>query len=470
MNANLNAQQLAAHSFKNDSRIAEGKRLILEALAEHQGKISSVRPPNPELAAQSQSILDAFGSIRGGKLYFPYLASGIGNGPFVELIDGSVKLDFITGIGVHGFGHSHPLLVEAGIDAALSDTVMQGNLQQGSESFDTVKLLSETANESGGKLEHCFLSTSGAMANENSLKIAFQKHYPANRILDFEHCFAGRTLALSQITDKPKNRVGLPATVPVDYLPFYDANDPTGSTERAVARLKELINRYPGKHAILWMELIQGEGGYYVGHKDFFRALIDVAHEHNIAFIADEVQTFGRTTRPFAFQHFELDDVVDLVTIGKLSQVCATLYTEKYKPKPGLISQTFTGSSWAIVSAHRILSTLISKGHYGENGKNVQLHNRFAGGLSAIAEKHPDAISGPYGCGGMVAFTPFEGELARSKEMVDRLYHAGLMSFIAGADPVRIRFLIPIGCVADEHIDLACQIIEQVVVNMKAEA
>lgn len=162
--------------------------------------------------------------------------------------------------------------------------------------------------------------------------------------------------------------------------------------------------------------------------------------------------------------------MVDLVTIGKISQVCATLYTEKYKPKPGLISQTFTGSSWAILSSYRILKTLIDNGHYGPDGKNVKLNQRFAEGLESIGNKHPGCISGPYGCGGMVAFTPFDGQLERSKEMVNRMFHAGLMSFIAGSDPVRIRFLMPIGCVKDDHIDLACQIIEQVVEEMKNEA
>ena len=462
--------ELLATQLSNDPRIAEGKKLIIEALKEHQQHLTSVRPPQEDRATEFEALLKNFGAIRGGNLYFPYVSSGIGNGPFVELVDGSVKLDFITGIGVHGFGHSHPMLVKAGIDAALSDTIMQGNLQQGRESYDIVKLLTETANESGAQLEHCFLSSSGAMANENSLKMAFQKNAPANRVIAFEHCFAGRTLCLSQITDKAKNRVGLPDTIPVDYIPFYDHNDPDGSTERAVSALKELIHRYPGKHAILWMELIQGEGGYYVGEKSFFRALVDEAHKHNIAFIADEVQTFGRTTRPFAFQHFELDDVVDLVTIGKISQVCATLFTDQYKPKPGLISQTFTGSSWAILSAHRILSTLIENGHYGPEGRNAKLNQCFADGLEKIAAEHPDAISGPFGCGGMVAFTPFDGQLEKSKDMVNRMFHTGLMSFIAGVDPVRIRFLIPIGCVTEDQIDLACQIIEQTVIDMKNES
>ena len=70
----------------------------------------------------------------------------------------------------------------------------------------------------------------------------------------------------------------------------------------------------------------------------------------------------------------------------------------------------------------------------------------------------------------MVAFTPFEGELKQSKEMVNRMYHAGLMSFIAGSDPVRIRFLMPLGSVEERHIDLACQIIEQIVEEMSSEA
>ena len=79
-------------------------------------------------------MLQKFGDIRGGTLYFPYLGSGIGRGPLVELADGSVKYDMISGIGVHYLGHSHPALIAASIDAAIRDTIMQGNLQQNVES------------------------------------------------------------------------------------------------------------------------------------------------------------------------------------------------------------------------------------------------------------------------------------------------------------------------------------------------
>ena len=460
---------LASEQLHNDPRLEEARQLILAAVADHQKHLVSVRPPNPELAVDYQAQLDQFGALRGGNLYFPYLGSGIGNGPFVELGDGSVKLDLITGIGVHGYGHSHPLMIDAGLKAAISDTVMQGNLQQNTNSGDTLKLLVDTACESGAELKHCFLSTSGAMANENSLKMAFQKNHPANRVLAFTHCFAGRTLGLAQVTDKAKYRVGLPDTISVDYIPFFNHKSPEKSTAYAVRRLKHHIARFPGKHAALWMELVQGEGGYYAGDSDFFKALIEVARENNIAVIADEVQTFCRTTRPYAFQHFGLDKLVDLVTIGKISQVCATLFTDDYKPKPGLVSQTFTGSTWAITAAHAIVKGLIDSGNFGSDGKNIKLHNYFAAGLKKINEQVPSATAGTHGIGGMVAFTPFDGSAEAAKEMVNRMFHAGLMSFMAGGDPSRVRFLMPLGCVEESHIDLALQIIEQVAEEMAGD-
>lgn len=458
---------LAAEKLQNDPRLEQAKQLVLAAVAEHQSQLVSVRPPNPELAADYEKLLNEYGALRGANIFFPYLGSGIGNGPFVELGDGSVKLDMITGIGVHGYGHSHPLMVEAGLKAAISDTVMQGNLQANTNSCDIARLLVDTACESGAELKHCFLTTSGAMANENSLKMAFQKNHPANRVVAFTHCFAGRTLGMAQVTDKAKYRVGLPDTINVDYIPFFDHENPERSTKYAVRRFKHHIARNPGKHAALWMELIQGEGGYYPGSTEFFEGIIEVAREHNIAVIADEVQTFCRTTRPYAFQHFGLDKLVDLVTIGKISQVCATLFTDEYKPKPGLISQTFTGSTWAMYAAHAIVSGLIEQGNFGEDGRNMKLHNHFVAGLKAIGEKHPGSVSGPHGLGGMVAFTPFDGSAEVARDMVKRMFDAGLMSFMAGGDPARVRFLMPLGCVDESHIDMACSIIENTVSEMQ---
>jgi acetylornithine aminotransferase len=462
-------QLLAAEVLAQDPRVAQAKRLILEAVGEASQRVGAIRPADPSRADIYRQMLEEFGKLRGGSLYFPYLASGLGNGPFVELADGSVKLDFITGIGVHGFGHSDPRLVDVGIDAALCDTLMQGNLQQGTESYRLTRRLVELANESGAALDHCFLSSSGAMANENALKIAFQRNAPATRILAFEGCFAGRTLALAAVTDKAAYRVGLPVTLEVDLLPFYDHQRPEESTAAALRQMRRHLSRFPDSHACLWMELIQGEGGYYPGETRFFRTLIEAARERKIAVAVDEIQTFARTSRPFAFQHFGLDSWVDIVTIGKVSQVCATLYRNEYKPKPGLISQTFTASSFAILGAEAILAGLVDGGHFGPEGRNQQLHRRFAEGLARIAERNDGWIRGPFGIGGMVAFTAGNGSAETGKEVVKRLYENGLMSFTAGSNPTRVRFLMPLGCTRHDHIDLACEIIDQVVGQLRSE-
>lgn len=463
-------ETLAAERLAADPRVAEAKRLLVEAVREHQQSLDAVRPPMPAKQAAYAEVIAQFETLRAGTLYFPYLSSGLGNGPYVELADGSVKLDFITGIGVHGMGHSNPKFVEVGVDAVLADTVMQGNLQQNTPSVEFTQKLVGLALETGGDLRHCVLTTSGAMANENALKIAFQKNHPAQRVFAFENCFCGRTIALSNMTDRPGYRVGLPTTTTVDYLPFYDYRDPEGSLKRTLAAMDRQAARYPGQHAILWMELIAGEGGYYPGSAEYYRALVTRAKELGIAVICDEVQSFARTNRAFAFQHFGLDPWVDIVTVGKITQVCATLFTSECKPKPGLVSQTFTGNSGSILAGLKMLDGLVEGGHFDQDpsrSKTFQLHDQFVGGLKAIEERYPGSVNGPYGLGGMIGFTPFDGSAAAAKDMTFRLYEAGLMGFVAGDSPTRIRFLMPLLVVQESHIRQACDIIERVVAEIR---
>jgi 4-aminobutyrate aminotransferase-like enzyme len=463
---------LTAQSLFSDPRLAQAKQLLLSALADHQKQITAIRPPNPDLKSTYDQLLQHFAQSRGGSLFFPYLASGIGNGPLVELADGSVKYDMISGIGVHYFGHSNPMLLESGIDAALRDTVMQGNLQQNVESVPLAKTLVDLANRADRekRIAHCFLTSSGAMANENALKIAFQKHHPASRVLAFTHGFAGRSMALSQMTDKAAYRVGLPKVIDVDYVPFYNPDHPDHSTAATLARLKEHLHRYPKQHACMWIELIQGEGGFYAANREFFIPILDLLKENGIAIWFDEIQTFARTSQPFAFQHYGLDQYVDLLTIGKITQVCATHFTDAYIPKPGLVSQTFTASTSAILAAQKILDALTgevasatgSPRFFGETGRIMQVRNRFMSHIDRIRNQHPDSIKGPFGEGAMIAFTPFDGSDATAKKLLTDLFNAGVVAFMCGADPTRIRFLPPVGAISDYDIDAVCAILETV--------
>jgi 4-aminobutyrate aminotransferase-like enzyme len=395
--------------------------------------------------------------LRGGPLFFPYLGSGWGHGPLVELMDGSVKYDMISGIGPHFWGHSHPDITKVAIDAALTDTIMQGHLQQNMDALQLSKLL---VHSSG--LEHCFLTSSGAMANENGLKLAFQKKHPANRILAFDKCFMGRTIAMAQITDKPSFREGLPLPLSVDYIPFYDESEPEKSTKKTLDSLKNHLKRYPKQHAVMCFELVQGEAGFYAGTAEFFKSIIEILKNEGIIVLVDEIQTFGRMPSLFAFHYYQLKELVDIVTIGKLSQVCATLFKKDMKPKPGLLSQTFTSSTIALQASYWMIKHLLAGNYYGEKGKLMTLFKRFVSHFDRLQERCPNLIRGPYGIGGMIAFTPYNGEEQKVKKFLQELFNAGVIAFIAGNEPARVRFLIPAGAMTINDVDEVMMIIEKV--------
>ena len=452
---------LTSDRLMSDPRVELAKALLAAALHEHSQTVNAVRPAKSELVGKYQDDLARLAIARGGAPYFPYITSGIGNGPFVELGDGSVKLDFIVGIGVHGMGHSHPAMLAATVEAGLEDTVMQGNLQHNSGSLAMCERLLSLANQQGAKLDHCLLSTSGAMANENSLKIAFHNRFPASRVICLDNCFAGRSLALAQLTDRPAYRTGLPKTLDVDFIPMFHPSDPEGTTRGAIETLTKLLARHPGEYACLWLELVAGEGGYYPGTKPYFEELCKICRANKVLVIFDEVQTFSRLSQAFAFQHFGLDEYADLVTLGKITQVCATLYGDSLKPKGPVLSQTFTGATASIRCGLAVLDALQSKGCFGSDGWNVRRHNYFQGKLEQLSKRYPGKLCGPYGEGMMVAFTPGKGGADEAKEMLMNLYDLGLMGFLAGSNPNRIRFLPPPGVTTEQHIDLACDIIEQ---------
>lgn len=452
-----------AEALRNDPRVQEAKKLLLEAVKDHSSKIKDPEAANPQETQKASQELAEFAALRGAPLFYPFLGSGIGRGSLVELIDGSVKYDMITGIGVHFLGHSHPLFTAAAFDAAVEDGIMQGNLQQNESSLVLAKMLADLAG-----LPHCFFSTSGVMSNENAVKVAFQKNYPASRILAFDRCFAGRSLTFSQVTDKAAYREGLPLNFPVDYIPFYDADHHDESCKAAEDALKKLIARYPKQHAIMMFELVQGEAGFYAAPKEFFEPLMKLCKEAHIAVFADEVQSFGRTTSPFSFQRLGLGAYVDIAAVGKLTQVCATLFTEEYKPKPGLLSQTFTGSTAAIHACIALLK-YIAQGHvYGPKGRIQQIENRFHQRLNAIQTSQPALLKGPFGIGAMIAFTPLDGSHETVIKVAKALFDAGVLSFIAGSNPTRIRFLVPALVITDDEIDSVMDIVEATLKKVSA--
>lgn len=435
---------------------------IVAEVRAHSAGITHVRGPlSPEAKVSADEFMKRAGAVRGRDLLFPFIGSGAGNGPFVELIDGSVKIDLITAIGVNFFGHSHPELVRAAAEASVGNMIMQGHLLMNEEPC----LLSETLLVEARKtsaMGHVFLCNSGVMANENALKICFQKHAPASRVIAFKDCFMGRTITMSQIGDSAANRVGLPLSTLIDYMPFYDpaaarrmaAGDVSGQTryiDMCVSHLRQYIERYPGQHACFVFELIQGEGGFNTAPSEFFRELMLVCRSAGIAVWDDEVQSFGRTQRMFAYDNHGLGDLIDIICVGKMTQVCAVLYRPEYNPKPGLLSQTFLASNDALAAGRRVVEMLRDGDYYGENGRIARHHKAISEQVRALAAKHPawfpanpNIVDVVGGHGGMMRFTPFGGKKEPVMKLVKLMFEEGVIGFYAGHDPYHIRLLPPI--------------------------
>lgn len=302
---------------------------IVNEVKAASAKITSVRGPIEGRTADYEAFMKQAGAMRGRPLFYPYVGSGAGNGIFVELDDGSVKIDLIGGIGYTPFGHAHPELVRAAVTGAIEDNLKHGNLQSTRAAFEFGQTLLDFAKRKSS-LEHVFISAGGALANENAIKICYQKHAPASRVIAFKHCFMGRTVTMSQIGDSAGNRQGIPLSTQVDYMGFWndEAAEKIGGKDAFIEhecwRLKELFTRYPRQHACFIFELVQGEGGFTTAPREYYVRLMELCKEHGVAVWADEVQTFGRTEQMFAFEHFDLGEYIDVVTVGKATQACAT--------------------------------------------------------------------------------------------------------------------------------------------------
>ncbi|GAB4545623.1 MAG: aspartate aminotransferase family protein [Phycisphaerales bacterium] len=478
-NSTTAAPETAGHALHHSPVVREAIETIVSEVAKASSTVTSVRGPVSQEAAQSfEAFMERAASVRGRPLLYPYIGSGVGNGPYVELLDGSVKLDLITGIGVHFFGHSDPELIRASVEGATGDTVMQGHLMMNEDAIRFGSVLIEEARKSSD-LQHAFLCGSGAMANENGLKVCYQKNAPASRVIAFKDCFMGRSTTMAQIGDNAAGRVGIPLSTLVDYMPFYDTiaarrmsgGDVSGDTryiDMAVWHLEQYIERYPGQHACFVFELVQGEGGFNGAPPEFHRELMEVCKANNIAVWSDEVQTFGRTSRPYAFDHYGLGEYVDVCCVGKMTQVCATLYTDEYNPKPGLLSGTFLGSSAGLRAGRSILERLTSGDYYGEDGRIMRHHARFREHVHALAQKHPEWFPPVHGVpehaggvGAMMRFTPFGGDKDALLKLCKQLFLDGVIAFYCGHGPYHVRFLPPLGVMDESTWSEVFEIVEK---------
>lgn len=440
----------------NNSDISSLKEELFSQILIEQKKFMGVRLPDEGKSEEMKQKLSEIAQAKGRDAFFSYLSSGKGHGPFTELVDGSIKYDLIGGIGPNILGHSHPITIKAHIDAACSDAVMCGNLQNYGDVHDFLMEFKKHLSKS--RLKHFWFSGSGSFANDTALKIVWQKMAPKYRIIAFEKAFAGRSVATQDITHNPSYREGMPKSLQVDHVPHFNQSQPEKSLEVTLTALKKMISDFPGEHCALMIELIQGEGGFVFGDKNYYETIFKWAKENHLMIWVDEVQSFARTTELFAFQMFGLDEYVDVVTVGKALQVCGVLFTEELNPKPGLIAGTFNSSLSALKAGSAILKYLTTGPFYGPHGINLKTQLNFQTRLKKLSEVFPMKHIG--GVGTMISFEIGDSGKDITMLFIKKLFDKGVICFSAGKDPYRVRFLLPL-CLNENHIDEIFLIIEE---------
>jgi 4-aminobutyrate aminotransferase len=290
-----------------------------------------------------------------------------GEGAYLYEEDGNAYLDFTTGIGVTNTGHCHPRVVEAIRQQA-------GLLLHGQANIawhpPLLQLVAELQTIVPAHIDGFFFSNSGAEAVEGALKLARSATGRTNVIV-FQGSFHGRTVGtMSLTTSKTIYRAGYQPLMPGVFVAPYPYAFRYGWEEEQTSQwcLEEL--RYllitqtaPHETAAILVEPVLGEGGYVVPPRSFMQGLRQIASEHGILLIADEIQSgFGRTGQWFAFQHFDLSP--DIMVIAKglasglpLSGVLAPLSLMS-KWTPGSHGGTYGGNAVSAAAAVATIQTI----------------------------------------------------------------------------------------------------------------
>ncbi len=278
-------------------------------------------------------------------------------------VEGNRYIDFCAGIAVVNTGHCHPKIVAA-VEAQLKQFNHTCFQVVGYESYIS---LAERLNTlaPGQTPKKTFFMNSGAEAIENAVKVA-RAATGRSGIIAFNGAFHGRTMFSVAMTGKidPYKKDFGPFPSEVYHAPFpYPLHGI--SEEDAIAGLHNLF-KYDieaKRVAAIFIEPVQGEGGYIPAPFSFLKRLRSICDEHGILLVVDEVQSgIGRCGKLFAIQHTDIEP--DIITMAKGLGGGFTLAAITGKAhvmdaaQPGGLGSTYAGNPIAIAAAHAVLDVI----------------------------------------------------------------------------------------------------------------
>ncbi|MEA2725218.1 MAG: 4-aminobutyrate aminotransferase [Gemmatimonadales bacterium] len=393
-----------------------------------------------------------------------------GQGVMVEDVDGNRYLDFMAGIAVSSTGYGHPKVVAAVKEAADRFLHICGSDFYYEGMAALCERLAKVA--PGRSKKRVFLTNSGTEAVEAAIKLA--RHATRRTaIIAFRGAFHGRTTgAVTLTSSKARQHAGFGPLLPdVHHVPFayrYRCQFCAGEAEcnRGCIDVieKELFTRQldPKDVAAIFVEPIQGEGGYVVppaGYLPDLRALCD---RHGILLVADEVQCgVGRTGKMFACEHegVEPDILLTAKGLGSGMPIGAMISRESITTwETGSHGSTFGGNPVCCAAA---LATLdLVEGGLMANA--ARMGERLLARAESLKEKHA-CIGDVRGRGLMVGVEFVKNRATREPagelvhDLVQRAFRQGLL--LLGAGKSTLRLAPPL--VVDQHdVDTAMDMID----------
>ncbi|HUI82772.1 MAG TPA: acetyl ornithine aminotransferase family protein [Candidatus Binatia bacterium] len=397
-----------------------------------------------------------------------------GRGVIVEDVDGNEFLDFSAGIAVTSTGHCHPEVVAAIQKQAAELIHMSGTDFYYEQMVTLGQRLSQVAPMKGP--HRIYYGNSGAEAIEAALKLA-RYHTRRQNIIAFYGAFHGRTMgALSLTASKPQQRRGFAPLVPgVTHVPYPDVYRGCvgGTAQEAEAFalgcarfIEEKLFRTtlpPEEVAAIFVEPIQGEGGYVVAPAVFLQELRRICDRHGILLVADEVQSgAGRTGKWWAIEHSVVEPDIVCIAKGIASGMPLGITMAKAEIMdwvPGSHASTFGGNPVSIAAALATMDILAREAIH-----NAEVVGRHIMQRIADWPRRLELVGDVRGRGLMIGVEIVSDRKLKTPGGVERdriaqlAFERGVL--FLGCGPNSIRICPPL-IVTREQADMAMDVLEE---------
>ena len=403
---------------------------------------------------------------------YPLVAKS-GRGVRITDVDGNEFLDFAAGIAVNSTGHCHPEVVAAIQKQAAELLHVSGSDFYYEHMMQLAERLSAIAPMRGP--HKFYYGNSGSEAVECALKIA-RYHTGRQQVISFFGAFHGRTMgALSLTGSKTQQRRRFSPLVPgVTHVRYpYTYRGCTGGAQEqeafalGCARYIENVlfkaTLAPEEVAAIFVEPIQGEGGYIVAPNIFLQELRRICDKHGILLVSDEVQSgVGRTGKWWAIEHSGVEpDIVCIakgIASGMPLSVCMTR-AEIMDWKPGSHASTYGGNPVAIAAAMATLDIIEREGMANAAKVGATMMER----MQSWPTRFPN-VGEVRGRGLMLAMEVVQDQATREPAVAMRnrieelAFERGLM--VLGCGETSLRMSPPL-TVRQEEADIALDILEE---------